>query len=72
MLHFITLVRRLILKALHGGSYACWHVAPDGSRKVFWCDALEDAMEWMACAIREDRAMVLDHNGYFIVQRNAY
>lgn len=72
MLNFSTLIRRLILKALHGGSYAYWHVAKDGSRKVFWCDTLEDAMEWMSCSLRDDRAMVLDHNGYFIAQRDAY
>ena len=57
MLNIFTLIHRIILQALYGGAYACWHVANDGTSKVFWSNTLEDAMEWVTEMERKYRLM---------------
>lgn len=67
----LSTLRMHVLRLLHGGSFQVWHVDNRGRRKVFWCDTLQDALEWVACSHRDEDAMVLDHAGCFVALRKA-
>ena len=69
MLKIINILTAFILQALYGGAYACWHVASDGSQKVFWTNTLEDAMEWVACCLNDETAKVVKYNGELVAMR---
>ena len=71
MLKIITIIHHFILQALYGGVYACWHVASDGSKKVFWTDTLEDALQWAACCLNDETAKVVKYDGELVAVRHA-
>ena len=71
MLKTITIIHRFILQVLYGGVYACWHVANDGSRKVFWTNTLDDAMEWAACCLNDETAKIVKYDGELVAMRYA-
>lgn len=62
---------KLINRFLFGGSYKVAHIdAITGKRKVFWCDAWQDAIEWVSCALNDDFVTVTDTSGFVLAQRN--
>lgn len=71
MLNIFTLIHRLILQALYGGAYACWHIANDGTRKVFWTSTLEDAMQWAACCLNDETVKIVRYDGELVAMRYA-
>ena len=71
MLNIVNLFTAFILKAMYGGVYACWHVASDGSRKVFWTNTIEDAMQWAACCLNDEIVKVVKYNGELVAMRYA-
>ena len=71
MLNIFTLIHRLILQAMYGGMYACWHVANDGTKKVFWSNTIDDAMEWAECCLNEDTVKIVRYDGQLIAMRYA-
>jgi hypothetical protein len=61
---------RFINKILFGGTYKVVHIDRiTGNRKIFWCNTWQDAIEWVACAVNDDRVVVTDTAGYIMAQR---
>ena len=71
MLKIVNILTAFILQALYGGVYACWHVANDGTKKVFWSNTLEDAMQWAACCLNDDTVKIVRYDGQLIAMRYA-
>lgn len=57
-----------ILRALYGGRFAVHHISK-GTRKVFWCDTWQDAIEWASCALNEDTVRIVHYDGIILAQR---
>ncbi len=61
---------RIINRILFGGTYKVAHIdSTTGERKAFWCDTWQDAIEWVACALNDDRVTVTDTAGVVLAQR---
>lgn len=58
-----------ITRALMGYEFRTVHIAPDGKRKVFHCETMQDAIEWVSCALNEDQIKIIDRNGYLVASR---
>lgn len=62
---------KLINRILFGGSYKVAHIdSITGQRKAFWCNTWQDAIEWVSCAVNEDRVTVTDTAGLVLAQRS--
>ena len=72
MLKIVNILTAFILQALYGGMYACWHVANDGTKKVFWSNTLDDAMEWAECCLNDETVKIVRYDGELIAIRYAY
>lgn len=59
------------IRAIAGHEYRTIHIAPDGKRKVFPCTNLQDAIEWVSCALNEDHVKIIDRSGYLVASRGA-
>lgn len=70
MLNTIRKAFALIIRVIAGHEYRTIHIAPDGKRKVFHCTDLQDAIEWVSCALNEDQVKIIDRNGYLVAMRN--
>lgn len=61
---------KFLNRILFGGSYKVAHIcSTTGKRKCFWCDTWQDAIEWVSCAINDDRVTVTDTTGFVLAQR---
>ena len=61
---------KFINRVLFGGTFKVSHIdCTTGKRKVFWCDRWHDAIEWVSCALNEDRVTVTDTAGYILAVR---
>ena len=59
-------------QVLYGGTYKVVHIdSTTGKRKIFWCCTWRDTMEWVACALNDDRVTVTDTAGFVIAAREA-
>ena len=62
----------LFNRILFGGTYKVVHTcSATGKRKVFWCNTWQDAIEWVECALNDDRVTVTDSSGFVIAAREA-
>lgn len=59
-----TFLRRMF----YGGSFAVYHIGTD-TRKVFWCDTWQDAIEWVICALNDDMVRIVRYDGAILAQR---
>lgn len=63
-------IMKFLNRILFGGSYKVAHICSiTGKRKCFWCDTWQDAIEWISCAINDDRVTVTDTSGFVLAQR---
>lgn len=61
---------KFLNRVFYGGSYKVAHIdAITGKRKIFWCDTLTDAIEWVSCALNDDTVTVTDTAGFVLAQR---
>ena len=61
---------KFINRILFGGTYKVVHIdSTTGKRKVFWCCTWQDTIEWVACALNDDRVTVTDTAGFVLAQR---
>jgi hypothetical protein len=61
---------KFLNRIFFGGSYKVVHIcSTTGKRKCFWCDTWQDAIEWVSCAVNDDRVTVTDTAGFVLAQR---
>lgn len=70
MLQTIRKALASIIRAIDGHEYRTIHIAPDGKRKVFHCTTMQDAIEWVSCALNEDQVKIIDRDGYLVAMRD--
>lgn len=69
MLNTIRKAFASIIRAIAGHEYRTIHIDSKGNRKVFHSTNLEDAIEWVSCALNEDQVKIIDRNGYLVAMR---
>ena len=58
-----------IIRAIFGHEFTCWHMDSGGAVKVFHCKTLAEAMAWIPCALNDSSALVVDRQGYLVLER---
>lgn len=66
-----TLIRsyKTLIRAIAGHEYRTIHIDSKGNRKVFHSTNLQDAIEWVSCALNEDQVKIIDRSGYLVAGR---
>ena len=63
-------IYKAAIRAVFGHEYMVWHQNADGTLDVFHCCTLQDAMEWVQCALNCSKVVIMDRSGYLVCQRN--
>lgn len=69
MLQTIARSYKSLIRAIAGHEYRTIHIDNKGNRKVFHSTNLQDALEWVSCALNEDQVKIICRNGYFMAGR---
>lgn len=65
----LTSLYKKVMRVIFGFEYYCVHDDADGTRKVFHCETLREAQEWMSCSLNCSTATVICRNGYLVQRR---
>lgn len=71
MLQTIRKTYAAMIRAIAGHEYRTIHIDSKGNRKVFHSTNLQDAIEWVSCALNEDQVKIIDRSGYLVAGRGA-
>lgn len=69
MLQTLTRSYKALIRAIAGHEFYVWHIDTMGRSKVFPCTTMQDAMEWVICALNEDQVKIVDRSGYLVASR---